>query len=75
MQRASLSEVERLAGELSPQEQLTLLNRLTQRLRRGTTGSQPRDLYGVWRDKFPEDFDIDGALAEIRSGWQAGEPK
>ena len=75
MQRASLADVEKLAGELSPQEQHTLLEYLTNRLRGVANGSQPEDLYGVWRGKFPADFDIDGALTEIRSGWQAGEPK
>ncbi len=26
----------------------------------------PVALYGVWKDKFPPDFDIDTALSEIR---------
>ena len=31
---------------------------------------RPRDLYGIWKDGFPKDFDIDGALREIRGEWQ-----
>ncbi|HZO88652.1 MAG TPA: hypothetical protein VFB38_09970 [Chthonomonadaceae bacterium] len=29
-----------------------------------------QELYGVWRDKFPPDFDLDAALKEIRSEWK-----
>jgi hypothetical protein len=31
---------------------------------------RPRDLYGIWKDGFPQDFDIDAALREIRGEWQ-----
>ena len=31
---------------------------------------RPRDLYGIWKDGFPKDFDIDGALREIRGEWR-----
>ena len=31
---------------------------------------RPRDLYGIWKDGFPKDFDIDAALREIRGEWQ-----
>jgi hypothetical protein len=30
---------------------------------------QPQVLYGVWRGRFPDDFDLDAALKEIRSEW------
>jgi hypothetical protein len=29
----------------------------------------PKDLYGDWQKRFPEDFDIDAALREIRAEW------
>jgi hypothetical protein len=29
-----------------------------------------RDLYGIWKNGFPNDFDIDSALREIRGEWQ-----
>jgi len=28
------------------------------------------DLYGIWKDSFPKDFDIDTALREVRGEWQ-----
>jgi len=31
---------------------------------------KPRDLYGIWKDSFPKDFDIDTALREVRGEWQ-----
>ena len=31
---------------------------------------RPRDLYGIWKDGFPQDFDIDASLREIRGEWQ-----
>jgi len=31
---------------------------------------RPRDLYGIWKDGFPQDFDIDAALREVRGEWQ-----
>ncbi len=32
--------------------------------------SKPSDLYGIWKDSFPRDFDIDTALREVRGEWQ-----
>ncbi len=29
------------------------------------------ELYGAWAGKFPEDFDIEKELREVRAGWQA----
>ena len=31
---------------------------------------KPRDLYGMWKGKVPDDFDIDAALYEIRHEWE-----
>lgn len=33
---------------------------------------KPRDLYGIWRGKVDDDFDIDKALYEIRHEWEKG---
>lgn len=33
------------------------------------TAKIPGPLYGVWRSKFPQDFDLDAVLKEIRSEW------
>ena len=52
----SAEEKRNLAAYLSSNE--TGLNR------------RPRDLYGIWKDGFPQDFDVDAALREIRGEWQ-----
>jgi hypothetical protein len=41
-------------------------HRIRERMRR--TETQP-SLYGLWRDRFPPDFDIDAALEDIRHDW------
>jgi hypothetical protein len=66
MSQTLLADVERLARELTRSEQLILLERLTG----GSRDRRPRDLYGIYRDRVPADFDLDSALAEIRSAWQ-----
>jgi hypothetical protein len=33
--------------------------------------ARPKALYGAWRDKMPEELDIDAALTEIRGEWTA----
>ena len=30
----------------------------------------PQDLYGIWKDKFPENVDLDAALREMRQEWE-----
>lgn len=69
MGRAMLAAVEQLASQLEPEEQLALLEYVASNLRRGTASPSPQDLYGVWRGRFPEDFDVDSALQEIRTAW------
>ena len=69
MTETSLKHVEQLVDQLSFEEQLCLVEHLTQRLRQKTQQKQPKDLYGIWKDRFPADFDIDAALREIRSEW------
>lgn len=74
-----LEHVTRLANFLSPEEKQNLIEHLTRQLQRAdqspgpdpTAAAEARDtLRGVWQGKFPEDFDIDGALAEIRHEWE-----
>ncbi len=67
MQTARQEQIETLLESLSREELLTLIERIAQRLRQAER--QPQSLYGVWKGKFPEDADIDGALQEIRSQW------
>ena len=69
MAQVTLSEVERLAMQLSQSEQLRLLEDVARRLRQSGADRVPRDLYGDWRAKFPVDFDIDAALKQARGQW------
>jgi len=53
-----------------PQRQLKqLLNRIASALSPGGKPSASRDLYGVWKGRFPKGFDVDAALGEIRGQW------
>lgn len=70
MSQAALKTVEQLALRLDPDEQLALVEQLAANLRRGVRPPPPQDLYGIWRGRFPEDFDLDAALRQIRSDWQ-----
>jgi hypothetical protein len=67
---SSLIAVERLALQLRPDQQLVLMEHLARRLRTTAHSRQPQDLYGILRWRIPEDFDVDGALKDIRSAWQ-----
>lgn len=69
MHATKLDQVERLLENLNREEQLTLIERIAQRLRHSTERI-PQPLYGIWKGKFPEDADIDAALHEIRNRWQ-----
>lgn len=33
-------------------------------------GRKHLSLYGSWKDKFPEDFDLDKEIQDIRSRWE-----
>jgi len=69
MSGSSLHQIETLLDQLTREEQLRLIEKIMDRLRQTET-RQPQSLYGIWRDKFPTDIDIDEALKEIRGGWQ-----
>ena len=65
--RITVLEQIKLSDSLSEEEKhalaayLTSLDRLPNR--------KPRDLYGIWKDGFPSDFDVDAVLREIRGEW------
>ena len=70
MDSTALGRADALLDEMSPDEQLTLLEHVVRRLRGRTEPSRrPGDLRGLWAGKFPEDLDIDATLAQIRHGW------
>jgi hypothetical protein len=63
-----IEHIKQLTESLSDEERRSLAAYLSSHER--GVNRQPRDLYGIWKDGFPKDFDIDGALREIRGEWQ-----
>jgi len=71
MSQETLTRLKQMALELDPGEQLELLEGLARSLRRnGKTSRNRKSLFGAWKGKFPEDFDVDKTLGEIRSEWE-----
>lgn len=62
-----LEHIKQLSEALSPDEKQSLAAYLSSR---ESGNREPRDLYGIWKDGFQSDFNIDAALREIRSEWQ-----
>jgi hypothetical protein len=62
-------EIESLLEGLSPDELLALIEHIARRLRLHAE-RKPQHLHGIWREKFPEDADIDATLKEVRHQWQ-----
>jgi hypothetical protein len=74
-----LEHVTRLADLLSPEEKQSLIEHLTRQVQEPGGGPPPEaaqtekqtdSLRGIWEGQFPEDFDIDAALNEIRHEWE-----
>ena len=64
---------------LSVQDQIRLVQHVVTSLRQAhkveaadapAQELKPQDLYGIWRDHFPPDVDIDAILQEIRHEWE-----
>ncbi len=70
MGETTLTDVERLAGQLPLEEQINLLEYLARQVRLGLASRSPQDLRGIWRGRFPDDFDVDAALKSIRHEWE-----
>ena len=70
MSATNMQAVERLLDRLTQQEQLALIEQLARRLRKSEVQKPPQSLYGSWRGKFPDDFDLDAALKLIRGEWE-----
>lgn len=68
MSQSPRQQIEALLDALTREEQLRLIEDIAVRLRQTET-RQPQSLYGIWKGKVPEDFDVDQALREIRSEW------
>ncbi len=70
MSETTMKEVERLLDQMTPEEQILVVEHLVQRLRLAVLQREPQDLYGIWRNRFPPDFDIDTVLEGIRHEWE-----
>jgi hypothetical protein len=76
MSETILEYVTRLADQLSPEEKLMLVERLAESRKQDKPSRPiPASLRGVWQNSFPEDFDVDGALREIRHEWEKEWPE
>ena len=62
---SSMQQIAALLEGLSRDELLSLIEYIALRLRQREERT-PQTLYGIWKGKFPEDADIDAALAKIR---------
>ncbi len=74
MGETTLTDVERLAGQLPLEEQINLLEYLARQVRLSLASRPPQDLRGIWRGRFPDDFDVDAALESIRHEWEGEWP-
>jgi hypothetical protein len=86
MAQATLEEVTRLADQLSAEERRALMEHLSRRASAAESGEPtggvppaadrpPISLYGIWEDQFPEDFDVEAVLYEIRHEWEKEWPE
>lgn len=74
MSQSQVAQIENLLTYLSLEEQLLLFERLARQLRHSIhQAKKPTDLYGIWQERFPTDFDIEAALSEIRHDWESQE--
>jgi hypothetical protein len=72
MSSSTLDQAERLLDQLTPAEQAILLEKIAHRMRLAVSRPfPPQDLYGMWKDRFPQNVDLDAALHEIRHAWQS----
>lgn len=76
MSETILEYVTRLADQLSSEEKQMLVERLTESRKQDKPSRYiPASLRGAWRNSFPEDFDVDRALYEIRHEWEKEWPE
>lgn len=80
MSQANLEYVTKLVDQLSDDEKASLVEHLTNQMRTSSDETvepahSPQSLRGAWQKHFPEGFDVDAALTEIRSEWQKEWPE
>ncbi len=71
MSTSNLQMIEGLLDRLTVEEQIVVIERLAHKLRASVRSNAPKSLYGVWRERFSQDFDIDVALGQIRGNWES----
>jgi hypothetical protein len=77
MAAGTLECLKQMAEHLSAEDQLALVEHVVKNLREkhetegADTGRKraPQDLYGIWRDRFPPNVDLDRLLHKIRHEW------
>jgi hypothetical protein len=84
MAAVDLEHLTRLADQLSREDQQSLIDHLGRQLQdkgsdtpalSGRADERPQSLRGIWQDQFPEEFDLDAALNEIRHEWEKEWPE
>lgn len=66
-----LEEVTALADKLSPSEKIRLVKHLAISLENDAfEKKRPQSLRGTWKGKFPENFDVEKEIREIRDEWK-----
>ena len=68
MSAEALRQIESLLPHLTPAEREHLLKELATGPSPPTVAADP--LYGSWKGKVPEDFDVEGAIREVRDAWK-----
>ena len=70
MSQTTLPRMKVLVEQLSTVDQLELVEHVMQKLKTTLPARKPRYLYGIWKGRFPDDFDLDAVLKEVRSEWE-----
>ena len=69
--QTTLEEVAIMADKLTPTEKIKLVKYLAISLENAQLEKKkPQSLYGAWKGKFPEDFDAEKEIREIRDEWK-----
>ncbi|MDQ3220063.1 MAG: hypothetical protein M3Q26_04835 [Acidobacteriota bacterium] len=64
-----LEHIKRLTHTLSPKQRAELAEYL-EKPNGQSTPKKPVSLRGIWKDKFPDDVDIEKVIRDIRDEWK-----
>ena len=69
--QTTLEEVTAMAEKLTPSDKIKLVKHLAISLENTPLETKkPQDLSGIWQGKFPEDFEVEKEIREIRDEWK-----